>query len=193
MPLSSLDPAVAVLVIDVQNGIVARPLAHDTDAVVANAAALARAFRAHGQPVVLVTVAGGAPGRTDDAATRPATATPSPTADLPPDFTEVVPKLGPDEGDIQIVKHRWGAFTGTPLHDHLQSCGVTQVVLAGIATSIGVESTARSAHELGYHVVLASDAMTDSDPAAHDHSISTIFPKLGEVAQTSDIVAALDH
>jgi nicotinamidase-related amidase len=189
MPLSSLDPAVALLVIDVQHGVVDRPLAHDAGAVVANAAALANAFRAHGQPVVLVTVAGGAPGRTDAAATRPTRS----AAGLPADFSEVVPQLGPGEGDIQIAKHRWGAFTGTSLHDDLQSRAVTQVVLAGISTSIGVESTARAAHELGYHVVLATDAMTDSDSGAHDHSVSSIFPKLGEVAQTSDILTALDH
>jgi nicotinamidase-related amidase len=64
-------------------------------------------------------------------------------------------------------------------------------VLAGIATSIGVESTARSAHEHGYHVVLATDAMTDVDPESHDHSVSKIFPKLGETASTDEILAAL--
>lgn len=68
---------------------------------------------------------------------------------------------------------------------------MTQVVLAGIATSIGVESTARAAHEHGYNVVLVTDAMTDRDPDAHEHSIGKIFPRLGETATTSEVLTML--
>ena len=64
-------------------------------------------------------------------------------------------------------------------------------MLVGVATSIGVESTARSAHEHGYHVVLATDAMTDTDPDAHRHSVEKIFPRLGETAATAEILAML--
>ncbi|HEX9353187.1 MAG TPA: isochorismatase family protein [Streptosporangiaceae bacterium] len=70
--------------------------------------------------------------------------------------------------------------------------GVTQIVLTGVSTSGGVESTARAAHEHGYHVVLATDAMTDRDASAHDNSVQRIFPRLGETATTDDILAMLD-
>ncbi len=95
---------------------------------------------------------------------------------------------GAQPDDHLVTKLRWGAFHDTSLDGHLQELGVTQVVLAGIATSIGVESTARSAHEHGYHVVLATDAMTDRDPAAHDNSVERIFPKLGETATAAEIL-----
>jgi hypothetical protein len=86
-----------------------------------------------------------------------------------------------------------GAFHDTSLDAYPQEHGVTQVVLAGIATSVGVESTARSAYEHGYHVVLATDAMTDRDPDAHQNSIERIFPKLGETASTAQILDLLDR
>jgi nicotinamidase-related amidase len=65
--------------------------------------------------------------------------------------------------------------------------------MTGVATSFGVESTARSAHEHGYHVVLATDAMTDRDPAAHQNSIERIFPRLGETATTAEIIDMLEQ
>ena len=90
--------------------------------------------------------------------------------------------------DHIVTKQRWGAFHGTDLNDFLRQHGVTQVVLTGVATSIGVESTARSAYDLGYHVTLVVDAMTDRDAAAHQHSVEKIFPRLGETATTNDVL-----
>ena len=81
-----------------------------------------------------------------------------------------------------MTKQRWGAFLGTDLDDYLRRRGVTQIVLTGVATSIGVESTARSAYDLGYNVTLVVDAMTDRDADAHRHSVEKIFPRLGETA-----------
>jgi nicotinamidase-related amidase len=182
MPLSTIDPTPALVVIDLQNGILGLPTAHPADEVLGKAASLVDAFRTRNFPVVLVNVAGAAPGRTEAAAGGGA---------LPDDWTELARELGEHPADEKITKETWGAFTGTQLHDRLRERGVTQVVLAGIATSIGVESTARSAHEHGYHVVLATDAMTDVDPESHDHSVSKIFPKLGETASTDEILAAL--
>lgn len=92
-----------------------------------------------------------------------------------------------------MTKLRWGTFHDTSLDAYLQEHGVTQVVLAGIHTSVGVESTARSAYEHGYHVILATDAMTDRDPDAHQNSIERIFPKLGETASTAQILDLLDR
>jgi nicotinamidase-related amidase len=84
-----------------------------------------------------------------------------------------------------------GAFTNTDLEARLKGLGVTQVVLAGVATSIGVESTARHAYELGFNVTLAIDAMTDLSLEAHDNSVARIFPRLGETGSTQEIVDLL--
>lgn len=182
MPLTTLDPQTAVIVVDLQRGIVARPAAHPVAGIVANAAALAAAFRAHRLPVVLVNVDGVPAGRTE---------VPSNVAGLPAGWTDLVPDLDVQAGDHRVTKRNWGAFTATDLDDFLRGHGVTQVVVAGIATSIGVESTARHARELGYNVTLAVDAMTDSDPDAHANSVGRIFPRLGETGSTTEILALL--
>ncbi len=131
---------------------------------------------------MLVNVTGGAPGRTE--AARPA-------GERPADWAELVPELDAQPDDLLITKRTWGAFTGTDLDARLRARGVTQVVLTGIATSVGVESTARSAHEHGYHVALVTDAMSDRDAQLHDHSVQRIFPRLGETATTDELLALL--
>jgi nicotinamidase-related amidase len=182
MPLSTIDPTPALVVIDLQSGTLGAPVVHPASEVLARAVSLVEAFRSRNLPVALVKVAATPPGRTE--------AGPGGAA-LPPELTELASELGEHPDDLTITKERWGAFTGTSLHEHLRERGVTQVVLAGISTSIGVESTARAAHEHGYHVVLATDAMTDTDPGAHNNSVEKIFPKLGETASTNEILAAL--
>ncbi len=183
MALTTIDRRPAFVSIDLQKGIVGRKLAHRVDEVLKNAATLAAAFRGHGLPVALVNVGGGAPGPTERGW--------SSAGELPPDWAELADELGADAGDIRVTKRRWGAFHGTSLDVQLRDLGVTQIVLAGIATSAGVESTARAAHEHGYHVVLATDAMTDLDPEAHKNSVERVFPRLGETATTAEIVEAL--
>jgi nicotinamidase-related amidase len=183
MPLSRLDPQPALVLIDLQQGIVSLPTAHPSSGVVAHAARLAAAFRRRGWPVVLVNVVGGAPGRTDPQPARPA-----PGAH----WAELVPELDAQPQDIRISKKTWGAFTGTGLESTLRERGVTQVVLAGISTSIGVQSTARQAHELGFHVALVVDAMTDLNEDAHANSLARIFPRLGETCITQDVLALLE-
>jgi nicotinamidase-related amidase len=86
---------------------------------------------------------------------------------------------------------QWGAFYGTPLDLHLRRRRVTQIVLCGIATSIGVESTARAAHEHGYNLTLVIDAMTDRSAEAHQNSVERIFPRLGEIGATADVLSRL--
>jgi nicotinamidase-related amidase len=183
MPLTTLDPRTALILIDLQKGIVGLPTAHPTDAVVQRGAALADAFRRHGLPVVLVNVAGGAPGRTESARRM---------SDLPADWAQLVPELNQQPLDHTVTKRTWGAFTQTDLDQYLKRRDVTQVVIAGVATSIGVESTARQAYELGYHVTLAVDAMTDMNADAHTNSVTRIFPRLGETGTSSEIIALLD-
>jgi nicotinamidase-related amidase len=187
VPLTTLDSKTALVVIDLQNGL--RGLAGAPYAVrdiIDRAAGLAKAFRSRELPVVLVNATGQPPGRTD--LSRPAGA----AASAPPaGAADLVTELDAQPDDILITKVRWGAFYDTPLHDRLAELGVTQVVLVGIATSIGVESTARSAHEYGYNVVLATDAMTDRDLEAHANSVERIFPRLGETATTAEILDKL--
>lgn len=182
MALTTLDAKTALVVIDLQKGIVALPTAHPVAAVVKHARALADAFRGHGLPVVLVNVAGGAPGRTEQ--TRR-------LGELPDDWADLVAELDRQPQDHTVTKRTWGAFTGTDLAEHLKKLGVTQVVIAGVATSIGVESTARQAYEHGFNVALAIDAMTDMSPEAHLNSVTRIFPRLGETGTTREIIDLL--
>jgi nicotinamidase-related amidase len=182
MPLTKLDTTAALIVIDLQKGIVGMPTVHPIGEIIGRTAQLARAFRERGLPVVLVNVSGRAPGRTDAG---------TPKFSFPPDWTELVPELEQHPGDHIVTKQRWGAFIGTTLDDTLRRRGVTQVVMTGVATSAGVESTARSAYDYGYNVALAVDAMTDRDAEAHRHSVEKIFPRLGEAATTDDVLRLL--
>ncbi|MFE7109783.1 isochorismatase family protein [Streptomyces sp. NPDC057575] len=183
MTATTLDPRTALVVVDLQKGIVSLDTAHPAAEVVAHSAALAGAFRAKGLPVVLVHVVDGAPGRNE--AARASGGRP------PADWADIVPELGPHEGDIVVTKRTWGAFHGTDLDLRLRRAGVTQVVVTGIATSIGVESTARAAHEHGYNVTIATDAVTDMDADAHRNSVGRIFPRLGETDTTEAIIELL--
>jgi nicotinamidase-related amidase len=184
MALTTLDPKTALIVVDLQKGIVALPVAHAVGPIVTQARALLDAFRRHKLPVVLVNVAGVAPGRNEQ---------PRHTGEFPADWADLVPELNRQPDDHLVTKRTWGAFTNTDLEAHLKSKGVTQVVIVGVATSIGVESTARYASELGLNVTLAVDAMTDLNADAHQNSITRIFPRLGETGTTQEVIALLDR
>ncbi len=183
LALTALDADTALIVVDLQKGVVRLPPAPMIEPVVVQAAALASAFRRKGLPVVLVNVDGAAPGRTEQ---------PRRAFDRPPGWTDLIPELDAQPQDHRVTKRTWGAFTGTDLAAHLKGLGVTQAVICGVSTSAGVESTARQAHELGFNVVLAIDAMTDLSPEAHANSVTRIFPKLGETAATLEILDRLD-
>jgi nicotinamidase-related amidase len=182
MPLTTLDSNAALIVIDLQKGITALPTVHPMGEIVGRSAELARAFRERGLPVVLVNVTGAAPGRTD--AGRPKFAFPS-------DWAELVPELEQQAGDYLVSKQRWGAFIGTEMEEILRERGVTQVFLAGVATSVGVESTARSLYDAGYNVVLVVDAVTDRDAEAHEYRVEKVFPRMGEVETTEGVLKML--
>ncbi len=175
MPVTTLDPKAALIVIDLQKGIVGMPLASPIAPVIDRSARLARAFRERGLPVVLVNVSGRAPGRTGIQRVF------SP----PPGWDELVPELAAQPGDFRVTKLQVGAFYGTPLELILRRNGVTQVFLTGVATSSGVEATARAAYDLGFHVVAVTDAMTDGDMESHRHAIEKQFPKFAETAASS--------
>ncbi len=116
---------------------------------------------------------------------------PRPAGTRPPGWDAIVDDLAGHPSDILVTKRNWGAFHGTDLDLHLRRRGVTQIVLGGIATSIGVESTARAAHEHGYHVTLVTDAMSDLDQDAHRNSVERIFPRLGESGTTAEVIGLL--
>ncbi len=183
MALTRLDPAPALVVVDLQKFIFAVPggTAHPPGEIIDRAARLVRAFRERGLLVVLVRVLGTTPGRgRTDLGMSP--------YPRPADWSELVPALDQHPGDLVITKPRWDAFIGTALDFQLRQRGVTQLFLAGVATSIGVESTARSASDHGYNVVPVVDAMTDRDAEAHRHTVGKIFPRLGEVANTDEVL-----
>jgi nicotinamidase-related amidase len=184
MALTTLDLKTALIVIDLQKGIVGLPFIRAIGDVVERTRSLAAAFRRHGLPVVLVNVAGGAPGRTE----RP------PRIDaFPEGWTDLIPELDQRPSDIVVTKRTWGAFASTDLEARLKALGVTQVVVTGVATGTGVEATARQAYEQGFNVTLAIDAMTDLRPEAHDYSVANVFPRLGETGTTRDIVDLLER
>ncbi|HET9081264.1 MAG TPA: isochorismatase family cysteine hydrolase [Trebonia sp.] len=178
MPLSILDPTPALVVIDLQKGIVADPIAH----VVPGAVALAKAFRERGLPVVLVNVTASAPGRTD--ANRGG----SGARAFPPGWADIIDELDQQPGDYLITKRRRSAFHDTGLDTLLRDLGVTQVVLTGVSSSSGVESTARYAYDYGYHVVFATDAIADPDPDLHRHCTERAYPKIGETTTSAEIL-----
>jgi nicotinamidase-related amidase len=185
-----LDTATTALVlIDLQQGIL--PYAktpRDASAVLGNAALLADAFRAAKAPVVLVKVGFSADGGDLLKASVDA---PNPPGPPPANWLEQPAELPSRPGDLHILKRQWGAFHGTELDLQLRRRGIGTIVLAGIATSIGVESTARNAWELGYEIVFAEDATSGPDAASHEHSFGKIFPRIGRVRRTADVLAAL--
>jgi nicotinamidase-related amidase len=182
MAITKLDNIAALVVIDLQKGIVSMPTVHSVAEIVDRSAQLAHAFRERGWPVVLVNVTGPPPGRTDQGPR---------TISFPSDWTELVPELGQQPSDLLISKQRWGAFVGTTLDAELRRLGVTQIVLTGLATSAGVESTARSAYDLGYNVAIVLDAITDRDATAHQHCIEKVFPRMAETDTTENLLKLL--
>jgi nicotinamidase-related amidase len=183
MPISQLDEHAALIVIDLQKGITGMPTVHPAGEIVARSAELARAFRNKGLPVVLVNVVSPPSGRTE--AVRPKFA-------FPADWTELDPALGQQPEDLLVSKRCVGAFIGSNLDQLLRDRGVTQVFLAGISTSAGVESTGRSAYDHGYNVAFVVDAMTDRDVEAHGHSVEKVFPRIGETDTTENVLRLLE-
>ncbi len=179
----------ALVVIDLQTGIVGRQTApHAADLVVSNAAALAAAFRQNGMPVFLLRVTPSPDGKD---ALRPVADIASPTQMPPPGWADIVAEMGPQPGDFVITKHQWGAFYGTELDLACRRRGISTIVLCGISTNIGVESTARCAYEYGYQQIFAEDAMTAMSTEEHLMTISKIFPRIGRVRKTAEILAGL--
>jgi nicotinamidase-related amidase len=182
MSITALDDQTALIVIDLQAGTVANHTAHAAGEVVARACELLAAFRRRKLLVVLANVDGTPAGRTEYG---------EGARDFPPAWNQLLPELGQQPDDVTLTRRTWSAFAGTGLAGLLTERGVTQVVLAGMATSFGVESTARDAYDLGFNVVLALDAITDPNPDAHHNSATRVFPALGQPGQVSEIITLL--
>jgi nicotinamidase-related amidase len=191
-----IDKNTALVLIDLQKGIVGLPLAQPIAPVLENSAKLVAAFREAQLPVVIVNV-----NPVGGTWTKVRTQSPIPQNNLTPEeaaawlknFVEITPEIVTEEQDIFITKRAWNAFWDTPLHEELKKKNITGIVLAGISTSIGVEGTARNATELGYNISFAEDALNDSSAAAHAHSIQNIFPRIGEIDTTDVIIKRLKH
>lgn len=184
-----LDPSkTALVVIDLQRMIVSRPnlAPHSASDVVERSRKLADALRAKGGTVVFVHVLAGEIVRLPVDAAMPRPSEPPPAS-----ASELVPEAGIQPGDVIITKRQWGAFYGTNLEQALDRKGVETIIMAGIATNLGVESTARAALDAGYALVFAEDAMTTLNAEWHDFSVKNIFPIMGRVRSTAEILGAL--
>ncbi|UKV15743.1 hydrolase [Thalassospiraceae bacterium SW-3-3] len=181
-----LDPArTALVMIDLQNGILAQSLhPRSGDVVLENARNLIAKFRSANTPIVLVRVYW-----SSDMADAPHQMVdlPSVPAKCPPeDWGTLVDGLV-QPGDIVITKHQWGAFYGTELDLQLRRRGVDTIILGGVVTNFGVESTARSAWEHGYNVVIAEDTTATKSVEMHQFSITEILPRIARIRQSTEL------
>jgi nicotinamidase-related amidase len=185
--MQNLDPKTTALVlIDLQKGIIARPLApHSGPDVLKAATELAERFRRAGAPVVLVNV-GWSPDFKDALRQPVDQPTTPPPGGFPADFTELADGLQ-KPGDLRITKRQWGAFHGTELDLQLRRRGIQTIVLGGVSTNIGVESTARQAWEHGYAIILAEDATSSQSIEMHKFSIENILPRISRISKAADI------
>jgi nicotinamidase-related amidase len=187
----SLDGArTALVVIDLQAGMVGgNPAPHSGPDVAARAAAVARALRAVGGTIVWVRVTPSSDGR--DALHPLTDAPPLSGGARPADWAELVPELDRQPGDLVITKRQWGAFYGTELDLQLRRRGIDTILLCGITTNIGVESTARDAYERGYNQVFVEDATSARNGDEHAFVMRTVFPRIGRVRSTAEVLQAL--
>ncbi|HEY9102601.1 hydrolase [Chitinimonas sp.] len=187
----TLDPKTTALVlIDLQQGILPYAGTHSADTVLQNANRLSQRFRELGAPVVLVRV--GWSADFGDSLKQPVDqAPPLPPGGLPANWLDSPPTLLHAPSDVLIVKRQWNAFFGTELDLQLRRRGIRTIVLGGIVTGIGVEATARAGWELGYEQVLVEDLCSAPKPEHHRFSMENILPRLGRVRDTQTVLKAL--
>jgi nicotinamidase-related amidase len=182
MTIEQLDARPALIVVDLQAGTLSNPTVPPAADILAKAVKLIEVFRAKELPVVLVSVVGTPAGRNSYGGGA---------RQYPTEFSRLAPELDPQATDILITRSTWSAFAGTDLASKLEQLGVTQVVIAGVATSFGVESTARAAYDLNLNVLIAVDAITDLRPESHEATVARVFPVLAEIGTVGEIVSAL--
>ena len=187
-PLSINKSKTALIVIDLQKGILQMETnPYSVKEVISNAARLADAFRKNSMPVFLVRAVMG-PGTilktiSDESFQRP--------ANMTPDWADYVTEMSPQINDITITKRQWGAFYGTELELALRRRDIDTIVLCGIATDYGVESTARFAYEYGFQQIFAEDAMSSRSKEQHSAAVNFVLRRIGRVRKTEEILKAL--
>ncbi|MDB4868072.1 MAG: isochorismatase family protein [Cohnella sp.] len=179
----------ALILIDLQKGIVnMETFPHSASSVVEASANLAAAFQAKGAMVVAVNV-NFVDGKE---ALRPLTdqAPISGGTSRPADWSALVAEIE-EKKTLSVTKRQWGAFHGTELDLQLRRRGIDTIVLGGISTSIGVDTTAREAYQLGYQQIFAADAMAALTEEEHEYTLKYIFPRIGRIRRSGEIIEAL--
>lgn len=183
---------IALVVIDLQKGIVSIDTApYKSQQVLSNAIKLANVFRDQKMPVFLVNVG---PSKDLKDSLQPKIDKTTETKNIMPEnWMEIVDELAVDPSDIRITKRQWGAFYGTELDLQLRRRNIDTIVLCGISTNIGVESTARFAYEYGYSQYFIEDACSARSEIEHSHTMNYIFPKIGKIRKTEEILKSLEN
>jgi nicotinamidase-related amidase len=191
--MSSLDPQkTALVLIDLQQGILAMPTApHSPATVLANSLRLATALQKLGGLVILVRVEFSAeyadrPGQDVD---QPMSL---PSAGLPDDWSVLALELAALPASLVITKRQWSAFYGTELDLQLRRRGMSRVIIAGLATNFGVESTARDAWQSDYAVLIAEDACASFSDEMHQFAITRTLPRIARIRSSDEILNALN-
>lgn len=180
----------AIVVIDLQKGITSMSaVPHSTKEVIANSSSILNSARKSKMNIFLVRVT---PSPDFKDTLHPISDALFPIREFNPEWSEYVPELNIQSTDIQITKHQWGAFYDTGLDLQLRRRGIDTIILCGIATNIGVESTARYAYELGYNQIFVEDAMSARSKEEHEFPLKYIFPRLGLIRKTSEVIKALE-
>ena len=190
----------ALLIVHMQNAIVKTPsplemmghgrAAHE-EGVIANIQDLVAAFRGRGLPVVYCVAH--TPVDTKFAAyggfwegSRQLEVNRLGTWDV-----EIIEELAPVPGEKIFYNWPFNVFEGTGLQEYLQSLGVETVVLTGVATGMSVGTAAWALAERFYNLIVPSDASTDGNSEVHKTVIESIFPAIGLVTTTEDVIGHL--
>ena len=179
---------VALIVIDLQQGIVNRNrkvTPYSCEKVVENSRKLIEDFKAKGAFIALVRVS------TSDGKdmVKPETDLPPNNFNFPKGFDAYVPEIVDIPNTYKITKRQWGAFYGTDLDLQLRRRNISTVVLCGVSTGIGVDTTAREAYSRGFNQYFVEDAMTASTEGEHEFVCKNIFPRMGKIRTTEEIIA----
>jgi nicotinamidase-related amidase len=177
----------ALVLIDLQNFNTTRELApHPVERVVGNCVLLADEMRNRGGMVIFVRVLAGELLALPADAPMKKPGTPAP----PPEAIHFSPDAQVQASDHVVTKRQWGAFYGTDLEQLLRRRGIETIILGGIATNFGVESTARAAFDQGFALVFAEDAMSSMQAEAHEFAVGNTFKVMGKVRSTRALIDA---
>jgi nicotinamidase-related amidase len=180
----------AIVVIDLQKGIASIPTEpYSSKVVIENTAKMLKEFRKNNMPVFLINVT---PSKDLKDALRPVSETSFSMSNYDSSWSELVPELNIQPTDFRITKHQWGAFYGTELDLQLRRRKIEAIVLCGIATNFGVESTARFAYEFGFNQIFVEDAMAARSKDEHNCPVKYVFPRLGLIRSTDQVIKALN-